>query len=148
MVNVPLISRSRLLSWFAVGVAMLSAGALGRPGCAETGLLTIESDQQLADNTTGVVTAIGNVRLIHPERGVVATSRQAQYFTNEDRIVLSGDVDVTQTDGTAIRAERLIYLLDQQRAIAEPADGAQVMSQWRLQPSADSKEMRLHEPVS
>ena len=139
MVNVPLISRSRLLSWFAVGVAMLSAGALGRPGCAETGLLTIESDQQLADNTTGVVTAIGNVRLIHPERGVVATSRQAQYFTNEDRIVLSGDVDVTQTDGTAIRAERLIYLLDQQRAIAEPADGAQVMSQWRLQPSVDSK---------
>lgn len=139
MVNVPLISRSRLLSWFAVGVAMLSAGALGRPGCAETGLLTIESDQQLADNTTGVVTAIGNVRLIHPERGVVATSRQAQYFTNEDRIVLSGDVDVTQTDGTAIRAERLIYLLDQQRAIAEPADGAQVMSQWRLQPSADPK---------
>ena len=139
MVNVPLISRSRLLSWFAVGVALLSAGALGRPGCAETGMLTIESDQQLADNTTGVVTAIGNVRLIHPERGVVATSRQAQYFTNEDRIVLSGDVDVTQTDGTAIRAERLIYLLDQQRAIAEPADGAQVMSQWRLQPSVDSK---------
>ena len=139
MVNVPLISRSRLLSWFAVGVALLSAGALGRPGCAETGLLTIESDQQLADNTTGVVTAIGNVRLIHPERGVVATSRQAQYFTNEDRIVLSGDVDVTQTDGTAIRAERLIYLLDQQRAIAEPADGEQVMSQWRLQPSADAK---------
>lgn len=128
-----------MLSWFAVGVALLSAGALGRPGCAETGLLTIESDQQLADNTTGVVTAIGNVRLIHPERGVVATSRQAQYFTNEDRIVLSGDVDVTQTDGTAIRAERLIYLLDQQRAIAEPADGAQVMSQWRLQPSADAK---------
>ena len=139
MVNVPLISRSRLLSWFAVGVALLSAGALGRPGCAETGMLTIESDQQLADNTTGVVTAIGNVRLIHPERGVVATSRQAQYFTNEDRIVLSGDVDVTQTDGTAIRAERLIYLLDQQRAIAEPADGEQVMSQWRLQPSADAK---------
>ena len=134
-----MIGRSRLLSWFAVGVALLSAGALGRPGCAETGLLTIESDQQLADNTTGVVTAIGNVRLIHPERGVVATSRQAQYFTNEDRIVLSGDVDVTQTDGTAIRAERLIYLLDQQRAIAEPADGAQVMSQWRLQPSADAK---------
>ena len=37
--------------WFAVGVALLSAGALGRPGYAETGLLTIESDQQLADNT-------------------------------------------------------------------------------------------------
>lgn len=100
---------------------------------AQTGFLTIESDQQMADNNSGVVTALGNVRLIHPERGLVATSRQAQYFTKEDRIVLSGDVDVSQTDGTSIRAERLIYLLNQDRAIAQPAEGAQVFSQWVLQ---------------
>ena len=45
------------------------------------GLITIESDQQSADNATGVITAFGNVRLVHANRGVVATSRQAQYFT-------------------------------------------------------------------
>lgn len=107
-----------------------------QPAQAQSGLVTIESDQQMADNNSGVVTALGNVRLIHQERGVVATSRQAQYFTKEDRIVLSGDVDVSQTDGTSIRAERLTYLLDQDRAIAQPAEGAQVFSQWKLQQPA------------
>ena len=103
---------------------------------ADAGVITIESDLQSADNGTGVITASGNVRLVHAGRGLVATSRQAQYFTEEDRIVLSGDVDVTQTDGTSIRAERLTYLLDQDKAVAQPADGEQVFSQWRLQQPA------------
>merc|ERR1711871_968481 len=59
-------------------------------------LITIESDSQSADNVTGVVTAIGNVRIVYPSRGMVATSRQAQYFSREGRLVLSGDVDVVQ----------------------------------------------------
>ena len=66
---------------------------------ADAGVITIESDLQSADNGTGVITASGNVRLVHAGRGLVATSRQAQYFTEEDRIVLSGDVDVIQADG-------------------------------------------------
>ena len=44
-------------------------------------LITIESDTQSADNITGVVTALGNVRIVYPSRGMVATSRQAQYFS-------------------------------------------------------------------
>lgn len=116
---------------------MVASGLIGwQPVQAQSGLVTIESDQQISDNTNGVVTALGNVRLMHQERGVVATSRQAQYFTKEARIVLSGDVDVSQTDGTSIRAERLTYLLDQDRAVAQPADGEQVFSQWRLQQPA------------
>ena len=107
---------------------------------AQTGLVTIESDQQLADNNSGVVTALGNVRLIHPERGVVATSRQAQYFTKEERIVLRGDVDVVQNDGHALRADQVIYLLQEDRAVAIPGAGDQVFSQWTLRdPSAGSK---------
>ena len=94
--------------------------------------ITIESDQQSADSTTGVVTASGNVRLVHAGRGVVATSRQAQYFSEESRIVLSGDVDVVQEDGYLIRADRVVYLLDQERAVAMPAQGGQVFSQWQL----------------
>ena len=54
---------------------------------ADAGVITIESDLQSADNGTGVITASGNVRLVHAGRGLVATSRQAQYFTEEDRIV-------------------------------------------------------------
>ena len=103
-------------------------------------LITIESDQQAADNTTGVVTASGNVRLVHADRGVVATGRQAQYFTKEDRIVLSGDVDVVQNDGHALRADQVIYLLQEDRAVAIPEEGDQVFSQWSLKdPSVGSK---------
>ena len=59
-------------------------------------ILTIESDMQTADDITGVVTATGNVRISYPAHGVVATSRQAQYFNREARVVLSGDVDVVE----------------------------------------------------
>ena len=65
---------------------------------AEDSLITIESDTQSADNITGVVTALGNVRIVYPSRGMVATSRQAQYFSREALLVLSGDVDVVQED--------------------------------------------------
>ena len=99
---------------------------------ADAGVITIESDVQSADNSTGVVTASGNVRLVHAERGLVGTSRQAQYFTEEERIVLSGDVDVVQADGNVLRAERVIYLLKEERAVATPEEGQQVFSQWTL----------------
>ena len=102
---------------------------------ADAGVITIESDLQSADNSTGVITASGNVRLVHAGRGLVATSRQAQYFTEEDRIVLSGDVDVIQADGNQLRADRFTYLLDEGRAIASPIPGQQVFSQWSLTPS-------------
>ena len=115
---------------------MLAAAFISAPLPAEpipeAGLITIESDQQSADNSTGVITASGNVRLIHVDRGIVATSRQAQYFTKEERIVLSGDVDVVQDDGNLLQAERLIYLLDEERAVATPAEGQQVFSQWTV----------------
>ena len=102
---------------------------------AEADVITIESDLQSADNSTGVITASGNVRLVHAGRGLVATSRQAQYFTEEERIVLSGDVDVIQADGNLLRANRFTYLLEEGRAIARPQPGEQVFSQWSLQPS-------------
>jgi len=96
------------------------------------GLVTIESDLQQADNTTGVVTATGNVRILYPDQRVVATARQAQYFTKEGRVVLSGDVDVIQDDGHAVRAELVTYFVNQERLIAEPPPGQQVVTRYRL----------------
>lgn len=97
-----------------------------------TGLVTIESDRQIADNSTGIVTAIGNVRILYPDRKVVATARQAQYFSREGRVVLSGDVDVVQADGHSFRAEQLVYLVDLERIEAMPAAGEQVFAQYNL----------------
>lgn len=95
-------------------------------------LVTIESDLQQADNQTGIVTATGNVKITYPDKGMVATSRQAQYFSKEGRLVLTGDVDVVDADGQRIRAERLVYQLDQERLTAQPSDGKQVTSKLRL----------------
>lgn len=97
------------------------------------GLVTIESDSQRADNRTGIVTATGNVRIRYPARGLVATARQAQYFTREARLVLSGDVTVIDAEGQRIQAERLIYQLDSERLQAQPASGRQVVTRLRLQ---------------
>lgn len=104
-------------------------GAVSSPG---GGLVTIESDMQQGDNQTGVVTATGNVRITYPDRGMVATSRQAQYFSKEGRLVLSGDVDVIDAQGQRIRAERLVYNVDQERLVAQPVPGQQVTSKLRL----------------
>ena len=97
-----------------------------------SGLVTIESDLQKADNSTGVVTATGNVRIVYPDQRVVATARQAQYFSREGRVVLSGDVDVIKDSGHSIRAERLVYLVERERIVAQPAPGQQVITFYRM----------------
>jgi lipopolysaccharide export system protein LptA len=104
----------------------------------ETGLITIESDQQTADNSIGVVTAQGNVRLVHVDRGIVATGRQAQYFMKEERIVLSGDVDIVQKNGDLLQADKIVYSLVDERALATPSDDQQVFSQWSFGGDDDS----------
>jgi len=103
-------------------------------GSKPSGKVTIDSDLQQADQATGIVTATGNVRILYPDKGVVATARQAQYFTKEDRVVLSGDVDVIQEGGNHLRAERVVYLIKADRVIAEPAAGQQVSSKMVIQP--------------
>jgi lipopolysaccharide export system protein LptA len=62
----------------------------------------------------------------------VATARQAQYFSREGRMVLSGDVDVIQDSGHSIRAERLVYLVASERIVADPAPGQQVITHYRM----------------
>ena len=103
------------------------------PARINTGLVTIESDLQRADQTTGVVTATGNVRIVYPDQRVVATARQAQYFSQEGRVVLSGDVDIVQEGGNLIRAERVIYQVGNERLVAIPPEGQQVFSRLRMQ---------------
>ena len=81
--------------------ASQAAPADAMPQSQGLGLVTVESDLQQADNVTGVVTASGNVKVVYPQRNLVATAREARYYTKEERIVLEGDVDVLQEGGTA-----------------------------------------------
>ena len=107
--------------------------APAQPARLSTGQVTIESDVQRADQTTGVVTATGNVRIVYPDQRVVATARQAQYFSKEGRVVLSGDVDIVQEGGNLLRAEQVVYLVDSERLTAIPPQGQQVFSRLRMQ---------------
>jgi lipopolysaccharide export system protein LptA len=47
-------------------------------------------------------------------------------------VVLSGDVDVIQDTGHSIQAERLVYLVERERIVAEPAPGQQVITHYRM----------------
>jgi lipopolysaccharide export system protein LptA len=108
------------------------------PARVRTGLVTIESDLQRADQSTGVITATGNVRIVYPDQRVVATARQAQYFSREGRVVLSGDVDIVQEGGNLLRAERVVYLVERDRLVAIPPTGQQVYSRVSLPPRQGS----------
>lgn len=89
--------------------------------------LTVRSDIQEANSETGVITARGNVYINYPARNLQATSAQAQYFSKERRLVLSGNVYVLQ-EGNTMRAETMTYLIDEGRFIATPENQQQVES--------------------
>jgi len=97
---------------------------------AQTGdgrALTVRSDVQEANSQTGVVTARGNVQMDYPARQIQATAAQAQYFSRERRIVLSGNVYVLQ-QGNSLRGETITYLIDEGRFVALPRAQQQVES--------------------
>lgn len=89
--------------------------------------MTVRADVQEADANTGIITARGNVQINYPSRNIQATAAQAQYFSRERRIVLSGDVYILQ-EGNSIRGETVTYLIDEGRFIALPEGGGQVES--------------------
>jgi lipopolysaccharide export system protein LptA len=89
--------------------------------------LTVRSDVQEANSETGIITARGNVYINYPARDIQATAAQAQYFSKEKRLVLSGNVYVLQ-EGNTMRAEIMTYLIDEGRFIATPESDQQVES--------------------
>lgn len=112
------------------------AGSQPRPG-NNGGRITLKSDVQEANSVTGVVTARGNVQINYPARQIYATSAQAQYFSNERRIILSGDVEVLQ-EGNRLQAETITYLIDEGRFVALPEPDEQVESIYLVPADASS----------
>lgn len=112
-----------LLGFNAPAVLAQSAPAQSDASSA----LTIRADVQEANAKTGIVTAKGNVRMNYPARQIKATSAQAQYFSQERRIVLSGNVVVFQ-QGNSIKAETITYLIDEGKFQAQPQSNQQVES--------------------
>lgn len=99
--------------------------------------LTVRSDIQEANSETGVVTARGNVQIFYPARDIQGTSAQAQYFSRERRLVLTGNVYVLQ-EGNSMRAESMTYLIDEGRFIATPETAQQVESIYLVTEAEDT----------
>jgi lipopolysaccharide export system protein LptA len=130
-----------------VGLALLLpislVGAVALPGqlppaTAQSGgnrPLTIRSDIQEYDAKTQVITARGNVQMVYPARQIQATSAQAQYFSKERRIDFSGNVYILQQGNNSIRAEKVIYLIDEGKFIALPQSNRQVESIYMVEDS-------------
>ena len=109
--------------------------------------MTVRSDIQEADAQTGIVTARGNVQINYPARSIQATAAQAQYFSRERRIVLSGNVFVLQ-EGNTIRGETVTYLIDEGRFIALPQGGGQVESMYLVPDETASPKNATVEPFN
>ena len=94
--------------------------------------VTIRSDLQEVDEQRGIITAVGRVFIAYPAQQLEATAQQAQYFREEARLVLSGDVEVIQAGRNSIRGERLFYDLDKQKLTVLPGPGGQVLSRYNI----------------
>lgn len=111
-----------VVSWLTTGAQAQTRGG---------GTLTLRSDVQEANAATGVITARGNVQIDYPAQGISATAAQAQYFDQERRIILSGNVIVNQ-EGNRLEAETVTYLIDEGRFIALPQPQRQVRATYRI----------------
>ena len=103
--------------------------------------LTVRADVQEANSNTGVVTARGNVQIAYPARQIQGTATQAQYYSRERRIVLSGNVYVLQ-QGNSLRADTITYLIDEGRFVALPTANRQVESVYLV------NEDNINEPAA
>ncbi|HEY9753220.1 MAG TPA: LptA/OstA family protein [Coleofasciculaceae cyanobacterium] len=106
--------------------------------------LTLRSDVQEANAKTGVITARGNVQIFYPARQIQATAAQAQYFSKERRIVLSGNVYVLQ-EGNSMRGETITYLIDEGRFVALPLAPKQVESIYIV---PEAKPLATNQPAA
>lgn len=118
-----------LMGAFSLAIVTLSTNPIAKAQTSTQGTITLRADVQEANAVTGVITARGNVQIDYPVRDITATSAQAQYFSEENRMILSGNVVVLQ-EGNRLEAETVTYLIDEGRFIALPQPNDQVRTTY------------------
>ncbi len=112
-----------------LSIVILTSPQISQAQTPQTGAITLKSDIQESNAQTGVITAKGNVKINYPARQIQATAAQAQYYSRERRLILTGNVYVIQ-EGNSMRAEEMTYLIDEGRFIAKPQSDRQVESTY------------------
>ena len=144
----PFLKLMQLSAGILVGLLVLTNG-WGRPSQAQSGgSIKLRADVQEADANTGIITARGNVKVDYPEEAIYATSAQAQYYSRERRIILTGNVFVQQEANT-LQAEVVTYLIDEGRFVATPDANEQVESVYVIpEPAAEPAAAPEPEPLT
>ena len=128
-----LLLRCRSLGLLKVLISLIFWGLIQSSSPAQSaasqGAITLKSDIQESNSETGIITARGNVQINYPARQIQATAAQAQYYSRERRLILTGNVYVIQ-EGNSMRAESMTYLIDEGRFIATPQSDRQVESTY------------------
>jgi lipopolysaccharide export system protein LptA len=121
-------NQSPITKLFLIAIPVLAIASSTLPSIqAQTNTaLTIRADVQEANSNTGVVTATGNVKMSYPARQIDAIAEQAQYFSKEQRVVLTGNVIVTQEGVNSIKAQTVTYLVSEGKFVASPPANQQV----------------------
>lgn len=119
----------RLITATIVTCLILNSPLVTTAQPSESGAITLKSDIQESNAETGIITARGNVQINYPARKIQATANQAQYYSRERRLILTGNVYVLQ-EGNSMRAEEMTYLIDEGRFIAKPQSERQVESTY------------------
>lgn len=114
-----------------LNVVILTPPQISQSQVPPSGAITLKSDVQESNSKTGVITARGNVQINYPARQIQATATQAQYYSRERRLILTGSVYVLQA-GNSLRAEEMTYLVDEGRFIAKPESDRQVESTYMI----------------
>ncbi|MEL6580314.1 MAG: LptA/OstA family protein [Cyanobacteria bacterium J06621_12] len=117
------------LNVFVFNVSLFSSPQIATAQASKSGAITLKSDIQESNSETGVITARGNVQISYPARQIQATAAQAQYYSRERRLILTGNVYVLQ-EGNSLRAEEMTYLIDEGKFIAKPQSERQVESTY------------------
>ena len=112
-----------------LNTVMFASPQIAEAQSTKPGSITLKSDVQESNAKTGIITARGNVRIDYPARQIQATATQAQYYSKERRLILTGNVYVIQ-EGNSLRAEEMTYLIDEGRFIAKPQGDRQVESTY------------------
>jgi lipopolysaccharide export system protein LptA len=94
---------------------------------AEQGI-RIKALRQAANSKTQVVTASDNVQISYPARRLRARADIAQYYIKEQRLVMNGNVYVTQQGGSSLQGESITYSIRSGQFWVNPKPGRLVES--------------------
>jgi lipopolysaccharide export system protein LptA len=122
-----MLSARSMVQW-VLAISLWGSGVMAAvPAPVADQGLRIKAVRQAANSKTQVVTASNNVQISYPARQLRARADQAQYYIKEQRLVMTGNVYVTQ-QGNTLQGETITYSIRDGQFLVVPKPGRLVES--------------------